>query len=123
MADILILDSDAALRAALVVSLEIQGLSVTAHGDGDALLAAPDRATARCLVIEHRPAGRDGLGLLAALRRDGVGAPAIVTATNPNRALRQAIAQAEAVLVEKPLIGEGLATAIRAALAEHREAA
>ena len=121
MADIVIVDGDRALRAALSFSLDVQGFSVTAYPDSEALLAADE--VGQCLVIEHRLPGQDGLALIAALRRRGASARAIVTATNPNRTIRQAIAQAGAVLIEKPLIGEGLATAIRAALAEQKAAA
>src|SRR5215217_4621172 len=115
-ATIHLVESDAALRAALAFSLGLQGFAVETYDSGAALLARIPLAPRGCLVIDWNLADGDGLALLAALRARGVSLPSILTASNPGRALRARAAAAGAAIVEKPLIGEDLTAAIGCAL-------
>ncbi len=55
--------------------------------------------------------------MLAELRQRGVATPAILITTNPGPHLRVRAAAASVAIVEKPLIGNTLADAIRKAFA------
>ncbi|AQR74854.1 hypothetical protein [Sphingomonas sp. LM7] len=108
---ILLFEPDPALVAALAFSLGLEGFRVEI---GDAAMArVPGDA---CLVIAQRQPRSDGLGLLRDLRDRGARGPAIVLATHPGRLFRERVAAAGAALVEKPLIGDALAGALRAAI-------
>ena len=78
-------------------------------------------STAAALVIDECYAG-DGLVALDGLKRHGCCAPAIILATNPTVKLRARVAAANAELIEKPLLGDELSSAIRA-IFETRKAA
>ena len=77
--------------------------------------------TAAVLVVDQGYSG-DGLSYLAGLRAAGCSAPAILLATNPTPRLRGRVAAARAVLIEKPLLGDELAGALRIALQPHEAA-
>lgn len=64
----------------------------------------------------------DGLAALISLRANGRTAPAIILATNPTAPFRVRAASAGAMLIEKPLFGDELSSAIMHAL-EPRKAA
>jgi two-component system, LuxR family, response regulator FixJ len=112
---ILIVESDAALRASLQFALELEGFAVEAFA-GDEILESKGTGAANCVVIDHCLPAAGGVPLLEQLRKRGLSCQAIFTASNPNRALRASIAAAGAVLVEKPFLCDGLLAAIRAAL-------
>lgn len=111
-ASISLLVDDISVLSALRFSLSVEGFAIA--DTTDPFLAA-------ALVIDERFGG-DGLAALGALRRRGCCAPAIVLATNPTFRFRARIAAAEAELIEKPLLGDELSSAIRAAC-EMRKAA
>ena len=109
---ILVVDDDPSVRSSLAFSLELEGFRVETYHRAEALL--------------HRDArlpGIDGLSLLTILRQRGALLPAIIITTAPPRSLRARIAQLGAALVEKPLLGDTLTTAILDALALARKAA
>jgi DNA-binding response OmpR family regulator len=108
---VLLFEPDAAVRASLQFSLELQGFSVEQHSGGET-----DVTGGGCLVIDERLDGRDGLALLARLRERGCTAPAIILSTNPTRSTRQRTLEAGALLVEKPLLGDALTQALHAIL-------
>lgn len=120
---VLIVEGDAPLGASLTFALGLQGLSARSFATGAELIDARLAPTANCLILDHRPPAADALALLRRLRADGSDAPAIVTASNPTRAQRAAVAAAGAMLVEKPLLGDALFARIRAALARVEQAA
>ena len=110
-AAILLLVEDRSVLSALRFSLTVEGFEIA---DGTASPVA-------ALIVDECYGG-DGLAVLAALRKQGRAAPAIVLATNPPARLRARIAAMNAELIEKPLLGDELSRAIRAAI-EMREAA
>ena len=110
---LLLVDDDPAVRASLQFSLELEGYEVEAFESGETLAARISSASPSCLVIDYRLPGIDGLALLTLLRSRGETCPAIVITSNPPRNLRARVSSAGAVLIEKPLLSDGLTTAIR----------
>lgn len=105
----MLLVDDIAVLSALRFALSVEGFAIT-----DGAMEGIDISLAAALVIDERYSG-DGLAALAAMRRRGCRAPAIVLATNPTARLRHRIAAAGAELIEKPLLGDELSGTIRAA--------
>lgn len=118
---ILIVDDDAALRSALTFSLELEGFAVEAFESGEALAAREPLAGPGCLVLDYHLPGMDGLALLALLRGRGVALPALIITSLPSRSLAASAAAAGAAIVEKPLLCDALAAAIRAAVRKQTE--
>lgn len=110
---LLLVDDDPAVRASLQFSLELEGFRVNVFDSGETLMEQADLAHPSCLVLDYRLPGIDGLSLLHALRQRGEQCPAVIITSNPTRSVRQRINDAGAVLVEKPLLRNGLTVAIR----------
>ena len=111
---LLLVDDDPAVRASLQFSLELEGFAVETFDSGETLVARNSPARHDCLVLDYRLPGIDGLSLLRMLRERGETCPAVIITSNPTRSVRQRTADAGAVLIEKPLLGDNLTTAIRA---------
>jgi FixJ family two-component response regulator len=114
---VIVVDDDAAVRNALQFALELQGYEVEVCESGEALLERKLPDASACLVIDERLKGMSGLATLNVLRRREVTLPAILITSNPQPQLRMAAKAARVPIVEKPLMGDGLVTAIRVALA------
>jgi len=110
---LVLVDDDPAVLASLTFSLELEGFDVEAFDSGESLVARTKVADAACLVIDYRLPGIDGLSLLSALRERGETCPAVIITSNPTRNVRQRTTDAGAVLIEKPLLSDGLSVAIR----------
>ena len=110
---LLLVDDDPAVRASLQFSLELEGFEVETFDSGETLVAQANLADPDCLVIDYRLPGIDGLSLLRVLRERGETCPAVIITSNPTRSVRQRTADAGAVLIEKPLLGDSLTTAIQ----------
>lgn len=108
-AAIRLLVDDRAVLSALRFALTIEGFKIAGE------------AEATALVIDERYLG-DGLAALEALRKQGCTEPAIVVATHPTPRFRARAASLNAELVEKPLLGDELSLAIRAATALRKAA-
>jgi FixJ family two-component response regulator len=117
---VLVIDDDPAVRASLRFALEIEGFAVHVFATSDELLARETLPAAACLVGDYILPTMNGLELVAALRDRGVDSPAILITSDPPARLRREAAAAGLTLVEKPLLGNGLADAIRSALANRR---
>ena len=111
---VLIVDDDQAVRDALKFALELEGMSVHACGSGKLLLQHPELASADCLVIDYKMPEMDGLAVLEALKKRGIGVPTILITSALNKDIeRQAIAKGVANILEKPLVEDILLKAIR----------
>jgi len=110
---LLLVDDDPAVLGSLTFSLELEGFEVAAFSSGETLVAQAKAATPACLVIDYRLPGMDGLSLLRVLRDRGETCPAVIITSNPTRIVRQRTTDAGAVLIEKPLLSDGLTVAIR----------
>lgn len=116
-----VVDDDDAVRRALAFALDLDGFEVETFGSGEALLLHDPLDADGCLVIDERLPGISGLDTLRQLRARQVALPAIFVTSHPKPSLRQAAALAGAPIVEKPLEGETLISAIHQLLAEkHR---
>ena len=113
---ILLVDDDDAVRASLQFALELQGFEIETFASAEALTAFASPENPACLVLDYRLPGVNGLTLLRALRGLGVTAPAIIMTTNPNRDVRNEAAALDTILIEKPLLGDELVSAVRASL-------
>lgn len=105
-----LLVDDPSVLAALEFSLTIEGFRIR-PSTADAL----DLPLGGALIVDERYHG-DGILSVERLRDRGWNAPAIILSTNPTPRLRERVAAARAVLVEKPLLGDELSGAIRNAL-------
>lgn len=109
---VVLVDDDVTLLHALRFSLEIDGYRVVTCETGEQLVEIPLPDLA-CLVIDYRLSGQDGLGALGALRSRGVTLPAILITSYASPALHARARQAQATVVEKPLLGDALVARIR----------
>ena len=114
---VIVVDDDEALLAALRFSLDLDGLRVVAHRSADTVIADTLPKTRACLVLDYRLPTASGLDLLVDLRAAGVRLPAILVTSHANPEVRRQVRAVGAVLLEKPLLGDALITAIHAALA------
>ncbi len=103
-----LVDDDPDVVAALKLSFEADGYDVVALANGEALLDAAPEPNG-CIIIDYRLPGMSGLDILAKLRAGGVATPAILITSHPSPALKKRASQVAVEIVEKPLIGEGLA--------------
>ncbi|WP_309643496.1 response regulator [Phenylobacterium sp.] len=114
---IVLVDDDAALRAALKFNLEIEGFEVETCESGEDLLSAALPTGAACVVLDYNLPGVTGLEALIQLRRRDATLPVFIITSHPPPSVRAAISAAGATLIEKPLLTDGLVSAIREALA------
>jgi FixJ family two-component response regulator len=111
---ILVVDNDRAVREALQFSLQLQGLCVRIHGAGPGLLADPDLARARCVVLDDRNPRMDGFALLNHLKDRNIAAPAILLSSHVTKRIRaRAKTAGVRMVLEKPLLDNALWDTIR----------
>ena len=112
---IIVVDDDAAVRKSLKFSLEVEGFVVRTYPTGEYLLNEAEIPACRCLVIDQKLPGMDGIDLVTMLRDRKIFAPAILITTHPSAALQARAARAGISIVEKPLLGGTLLDGIRQA--------
>ena len=120
---LLLVDDDPAVLASLQFSLELEGFRVGVFASGETLMEQADLAHPSCLVLDYRLPGVDGLALLQVLRERGETCPAVIITSNPTRSVRQRASEAGAVLIEKPLLNDGLTVAIRTLIKNNGQSA
>ncbi len=115
---VLVVDDDAAVRAALKFALEVEGFTVQLYDGPQAVLADPNLPEHACLVIDYRMPELDGIELVDRLRSRHVMLPAILISGRVTKQLRS-LAQRSGVtqVLEKPLSDAALVDNIRGALA------
>ncbi len=114
---VLVVDDDAAVRAALKFALEIEGFSVRLYDSPEAVLDDLELPQRACLVVDYRMPRIDGIELIARLRERRVALPAILISARVNRQLHQLAERIGLVnVLEKPLSGAALVDSIRSAL-------
>jgi two-component system C4-dicarboxylate transport response regulator DctD len=113
---IVVIDDDPAVLAALTFAFEVDGYEVDAFPGVNQSLGG-DLGGADCLVVDLRLPDTDGLELLEGLRAMKIDTPAILITSNPKP---QELARAAALgvtVVEKPLLTDELAIAVRNTIA------
>jgi two-component system response regulator FixJ len=114
---VLVVDDDAAVRAALKFALEVEGFNVRLYDGPEAVLADPGLPQRGCLVVDYRMPGIDGIELVDRLRARHVTLPAIlISARVSNQLRRQAERAGLSHVLEKPLSDAALVESIRTAL-------
>jgi two-component system response regulator FixJ len=114
---ILIAADDQAVCEALQFALQLEGLSVHTHREGDRLLADPELPRAVCVILDDRNPRMDGFEVLNHLRRVDIRLPVILLTGHATGRLRARAAAAGVRLVlEKPLLDNVLMDGIRAIL-------
>ena len=115
---VIVVDDDAAVRAALKFALEVEGFNVQLYDGPQAVLAAANLPKRGCLVIDYRMPTIDGIELIDELRRRNVALPAILISARVTGALRDLAARSGLTRVlEKPLTDTALVENIHGALA------
>jgi DNA-binding response OmpR family regulator len=109
---VLVVDDDPAVLNALAFALRAEGYAVTTCASSAQALGEAVRGPFCCLVIDYRLPDMDGLALIRALKRRGVQRPVVLITSNPDARCRAAAAAANAVIVEKPLLGDVLSRQI-----------
>jgi len=112
-----VVDDDDAVRRALAFALDLEGFDVETFESGEALLLHNPIDPNGCLVLDERLPGISGLDTLRQLREREVALPVIFVTSHPKPALREAAARAGAPIIEKPMEGETLTSAILRLLA------
>jgi two-component system response regulator FixJ len=114
---VLIVDDDAAVRAALKFALEVEGFRVQLYDGAQAVLADTNLPKHGCLVVDYRMPGMDGIELVRRLRHRNVSLPAILISGRVNGQLRNRAAESGLTCVlEKPLSDAALVENIKGAL-------
>jgi two-component system response regulator FixJ len=114
---VIVVDDDAAVRAALKFALEVEGFDVQLYDGPLALLADAHLPTRGCLVIDYRMPGIDGIELVDRLRSRNVALPVILISGRVSKGLRDLAARSGLTRVlEKPLSDAALVENIRCAL-------
>jgi two-component system, LuxR family, response regulator FixJ len=114
---VLVVDDDAAVRAALKFALEVEGFRVRLYDSSEAMLEDPELPTRGCLVVDYRMPRIDGLELVERLRERQVNLPAILISARVNDQLhRLAERSGLAGVLEKPFSDAALVDSIRSAL-------
>ena len=115
-----VVDDDEAVRRALEFALDLDGFAVETFESGEALLLRDPPSPPGCLVIDERLPGISGLDTLRQLRARQIALPAVLVTSHPKPAFRDAAARAGVPILEKPLEGETLISAIHGLLDSHR---
>lgn len=112
-----VVDDDASLRRSVRNLLTSVGFLVQAFASAEEFLESPHRANTRCLVLDLRMAGMNGLDLLKHLGAIGSQIPVVVlTAHGDDEARRRALEAGAVAFLGKPFRGDALLDAVRAAL-------
>ena len=113
---LLIVDDDEAVRNSLKFALEMEGYAVRLYSSASQLMGESEMPSDGCLLIDYYLPDANGLHLLADLRGRHINLPAFIITGHPSLVIRRRAAEAGIRLVEKPLLGDGLANATREAL-------
>jgi FixJ family two-component response regulator len=112
--NIMLVESDAAVRRSLQLVLQARGYGVKAHASGQTLLDDPVIATAACLITEYQLDGLDGFEILSRLRARGWTAPALLITAYPTQSVvERAAIEGFGAVIEKPFREAAVAAAIR----------
>lgn len=116
---LVLVDDDAAVRSGVTFALETEGYIVEAFPDGESVLA--EEPATDCYIVDDRLAGgMSGIDLIGELRANAIETPAILITTDPPPDVVRKARELGAPIVEKPLIGPTLVSAVERLLARRR---
>jgi FixJ family two-component response regulator len=113
---VVVVDDDPAVLNSIAFALETEGFAVHAFPSGEAMLAVASATGAACFVLDQKLPGLSGLDLCDRLRAAGSAAPVLLITTQPSAATRARAMAGRVEIVEKPLLGDILASKVRAAV-------
>ena len=114
-----VVDDDESIREAIDGLLRSAGLSVTAFSSADEFLHSPDRWTTRCLILDLRMGGMDGLTLQQRLVAAGLHFPVIILTAHGDRDTRRRAFKAGALaFLPKPFDGDMLLAVVGSVVGE-----
>jgi FixJ family two-component response regulator len=117
---IFVVDDDEAVARALARLLRADGWRVKTFGSAEAFLAARDSEASGCLVLDVNLPGLDGLALQRQLRDTGEALPIVFLTGHGDIPMSvRAIKAGAADFLTKPVDGDALTGAIRAAIEQH----
>jgi FixJ family two-component response regulator len=116
--DVVVVDDDAAIRDALQVLLEMEGLRVKAYPTGEAFLLEATRLKPGCVLLDVHMAGRSGLEVLDAIGGSGYHAPVIMISGQGDVPMAvHAMKHGAFDFIEKPFDGPVVLKRVREAMA------
>jgi two-component system, LuxR family, response regulator FixJ len=111
---VFVVDDDSAVRTSIKFALELEGFEVHAYRSALELLIEDGIPSPGCLVVDYHLPGMNGLELVAKLRERNKALPAVLI-TSPNESLRSRAAASGISMVDKPMLGAPLLSAVHAA--------
>jgi two-component system response regulator FixJ len=111
---VFVVDDDAAVRKSIKFVLELEGFEVRAFSCAQEMLTEQSIPSPSCLVVDYHLPGMNGLELVAKLRERHAALPAVLI-TSPNDSLRCRAAASGVPMVDKPMLGDPLLSAVWAA--------
>jgi len=112
-----IVDDDPFVCDSLSALLEAHGFTVATYTAGAALLADERRRHFGCLIVDQHMPGMDGLGILAALRREAIAVPSILVTGRLDPSIADRAERLGAIgVLEKPFPVARLIELVRAGL-------
>ncbi len=117
---VFVVDDDAAVARAIARLLRADGWRVKTFGSAEAFLATRELTVSGCLVLDVNLPGLDGLALQQRLRDAGEALPIVFLTGHGDIPMSvRAIKAGAADFLTKPVKGEALNGAIRAAIEQH----
>jgi FixJ family two-component response regulator len=114
--DVVVVDDDPSMLAAIERLLRANGFNVRAHESAEALRAHGSLNNAVCLVLDINLGAESGLEVRRRLRRSGVSLPVIfITASDRDETREAAIDAGCLAYLRKPFSGQSLVDAVREA--------
>ncbi len=117
---IFVVDDDAAVTKAVARLLSVSGWRVMTFASAEAFLAAREPSAAGCLVLDVNMPGLDGLALQQRLRETGEDLPIVFLTGHGDIPMSvRAMKAGASDFLTKPVRGEALDAALRAAIEQH----
>lgn len=118
-ARVCVVDDDASVRRALIRFFRAADFAVEAFATAEDFLASGASDECGCAILDVRMPGMDGLALQEAISVRSPGLPVImISARDDPRAEERALRNGASEFLHKPVSGEQLIAAVRAALRE-----